>query len=162
LEAQLKIKDHLRESCLALAGAAAAVLVVSIWSGCAAPGANKTDPPMASRPAVKTAAATEAAPAPVAAAAQVPPAAVTADPNAPLHKLKAVVQSFAADSGTLVVKKLDGSTQEFQVAGAAKITKGGDFVAMSLSDLKKGDRISLGYRGSVVVSLHVKVVAAVQ
>jgi hypothetical protein len=157
----MKIKDHVWECFMALAGVVIAVLVVSIWSGCAVPATEKTAMPMPPHPSMEMAATSAASPASdtgLHASAQAPSASY--DPNAPLRKLRGVVQNLEADTGTLVVMEPSGSTREFKVDATAKITKGGDFTAIALSDVNEGDHVTLGCRGTVVVSLHVKVIAA--
>ena len=159
----MKISNGVYAFFMALGGMLAVVLVVGIWAGCAAP-SKKTASPVISEPARDATAAPAALPASnagVQAAAQVSPATVASlDPNASVQKLRGVVQGFDAGSGALVVKDLNGVAQEFKVDASAKITKGGDFLAITLSDLKEGDRVTVGYRGAVVVSLHVKVAPA--
>jgi hypothetical protein len=128
-----------------------------------APGKKTAMTPMAPQPAKEMAApaASSAQDAGSKTVEQAPSAAaIAADKSLPLQKLKGVLQSFDANTGALVVKGNDGATQEFKVDAKAKITKGGDFTAITLLDLKQGDHVALGYRGTVVVSLHVKVIAA--
>ena len=97
------------------------------------------------------------------------PQGLGASPPAAAHPLTRMPRSISSGASCRVStptaarswsRTSNGSTQEFKMDAKAKITKGGDFVAIALSDVKEGDHVTLGCRGAAVVSLHVKVVAA--
>ncbi|HXT01964.1 MAG TPA: hypothetical protein VN915_14915 [Elusimicrobiota bacterium] len=133
-----------REKLVAAALAAAAVL-----AACAP--AKRAPAPIPAKPAAPLAAA-QPAPAPV-------PAAV-AMPSGTLTRVGGTVVSEDAAAHYLTIKDYRGRTRTFRVAGAAKLTKGGDEESIGLASIAAGDRVKLKVGGDVVASAHVMVAAA--
>ena len=160
----MKMRDCAWACFITFAGVAAAVLVVGFLAGCAAPVSKKTISPWTPEPAKEMVAASAASAMPdtgLKASAQAPAAKhagkSASHQKAQPHKLWGIVQSFDVATGKLVFKDRNGWAREFKVTAKAKVTKGGDFMAIALSDMKQGDHITLGYAGTAVESVHVNV-----
>lgn len=116
----------------------------------------------AAKPKAAEAAPAVAAAAPAPAAAQAVAAAPVVAPKGDKRHVHGRVTAVDASEGTLAIRDSAGRAHHYRVATAAKLTKGGDDAAISLSDLKVGDHVTVWHVQDVAVSIHLRASAGGQ
>jgi len=112
----------------------------------------------------------QAAPAPATSAASVPAQPPAAQPQpAPVQPPKAAkakkskvygtVQTVDAASNKITVKTKKGELRELNLGEGTQITKGGNYKAVTLADVKEGNQVEIRMEGDSVKTIHVQVKA---